>query len=76
MCQKTIFKYNFLIILSGTGKKVVITQRKVFNNADSEKSRLKMFLLTSDDLIENAIVNKIVLTLLKQFFFASELFFV
>ena len=76
MCQKTIFKYNFLIILSGTGKKVVSTQGKGFNNADSEISRVlfKMSLLTSDDLIENAIVNKIVLTLLKQFFFASELF--
>ena len=64
MCQKTIFKYNFLIILSGTGKKVVSTQGKGFNNADSEISRVlfKMSLLTSDDLIENAIVNKIVLT--------------
>lgn len=52
-----------------TGKKVVSTQGKVFNNADSEISRVlfKMSLLTSDDLIENAIVNKIVLTLLKQF---------
>ena len=61
-----------------TGKKVVSTQGKVFNNADSEISRVlfEMSLLTSDDLIENAIVNKIVLTLLKQFFFASELFFV
>ena len=48
------------------------TQGKGFDNADSEKKRVlfKMFLLTSDDLIENAIVNKIVLTLLKQFFFA------
>ena len=52
------------------------TQGKGFDNADSEKKRVlfKMFLLTSDDLIENAIVNKIVLTLLKQFLFASELF--
>ena len=56
-------------------KKVMSTQGKGFNYADSEKSRVlfKTFLLTSDDLIENAIVNKIVLTLLKQFF-ASELF--
>ena len=38
MCQKTIFKYN-LIILSGTGKKVVITQGKFFNIADSEKKQ-------------------------------------
>ena len=45
-------------------KKVMSTQGKGFNYADSEKSRVlfKTFLLTSDDLIENAIVNKIVLT--------------
>ena len=51
----------------GTGKKVVSTQGKGFNNADSEISTVlfKMSLLTSDDLFENAIVNKIVLTLLK-----------
>ena len=59
-------------------KKVMSTQGKGFNYAGSEKkqSALQMFLLTTDDLIENAIENNIVLTLPKKIFFASELFFV
>ena len=58
-------EFKNLIILSGTEKKVISTQGKGFNNADSEKSIVlfQMSLLTTDNLIENAIVNKIVLTL-------------
>ena len=58
-------EFKNVIILSGTEKKVISTQGKGFNNADSEKSIVlfQMSLLTTDNLIENAIVNKIVLTL-------------